>query len=119
MSLKVLIIEDKAIVGLNIKRVIKSMGHKVLMVVNTASDALKIAQKNKIDLLISATNIKGEVDGMECSSILKKNYNIPVIFLTEYKDKKRVEKASKIDFVGCLEKPFCEDELKTMINLVI
>ena len=119
MSLKVLIIEDEGRIGIHIKRAVTSMGHKVLMVVNNSSDALKIAQKNKIDLLISDINIEGEVDGIECCSILQNHYKIPVIFVTAYREINRLKKASNVDFVGCLEKPFREDELKTMIKLAI
>ena len=119
MSLKILIIEDQAIVGLYMKRAIKSMGHKVLMVVNNASDAFKIAQKNRIDLLISTIHIQSEPKGVQYCSILQSKYKIPVVFVTEYGNKNRVKEITGIDFIVCLEKPFNENELKTMINLAI
>ena len=119
MSLRILIIKDEAIIGINIKRAITSMGHKVLMVVENSSDALKIAQKNKIDLLIFVSNIKSDTDLVECSSILQNFYHIPVLFITKYGDAKRVQKAVNINFIGCLEKPFRKDELETMINVAV
>lgn len=119
MSLNVLIIEDEGIVGIHIKRTIVSMGHNVLIVVKNAVDALKIAEKNKIDLVISDIDIEGDIDGIECSRILQSKYNTPVIFLTAYRDIDTLEKASSVEFVGYLVKPFREDELETMVNLAI
>ncbi len=119
MSLKVLIIEDEGIVGIYIKRTILSMGHEVLMVVKNADDALEIAQTNKVDLVISDININGDMDGIECCRILQDKYNTPVIFITAYRDTDTLKKASNIDFVGYLVKPFREDELETVVNLAI
>ncbi len=119
MSLQVLIIEDEGIIGIHIKRTIISMGYHVLMVVKNAADALKIAKTNKIDLIISDISIDGDMDGIECCNILQTNYNIPVIFVTAYHDLNTLEKASNVDFVGYLIKPFREDELNTMMQLAI
>ncbi len=119
MSINILIIEDEGIVGIHIKRTIISMGHKVLMVVKNATDALKIAQVNKIDLVISDINIDGDMDGIECCRILQNKYTTPIIFITAYRDIDTLKKASNIDFVGYLVKPFREDEVETVVNLAI
>ena len=119
MNLKVLVIENESVIGIHIKKSLISMGHEVLMVVKNGSVALKIAQKNKIDLLIFDIDAKGDVDTIACCSKLQSYYNIPVIFITKYKDESRLKKASAINFVGHLEKPFRNDELESMVNLAI
>jgi len=119
MSLKVLIIEDESIVGIHIKRTVISMGHQVVTVVKNSSDALRAAQENRIDLVISDINIDGDIDGIECCQILQNRYGIPVIFITAYRDVDTLKKASSVESVGYLIKPFREDELETVINLAI
>lgn len=119
MSLKVLIIEDETIVGIHIKRTVIAMGHHVLTVAKNSSDALKVAHVNKVDLVISDINIDGEIDGIECCQILQSKYHTPIIFITAYRDVDTLKKASNVDFVGYLVKPFREDELETVINLAI
>jgi len=119
MSLQVLVIEDKGIVGIHIRKIIESMGHKVLIVVKNGEDALKVAAKNRVDLVISDIRIEGEMDGISCSKELQKNYFMPIIFITAYRDVTTLQRASDIDFVGYLVKPFREDELQTVVNLAI
>jgi len=119
MSLQVLVIEDKGIVGIHIKKIIEAMGHKVLIVVKNGEDALKVAAKNRVDLLISDIRIEGEMDGVSCSKELQEKYSTPVIFITAYRDVATLKRASDVDFVGYLVKPFREDELQTVIDLAI
>jgi len=119
MSLQVLVIEDKGIVGIHIRKIVEAMGHKVLIVVKNAEDALSVAAKNRVDLVISDVRIEGEMDGISCSKELQEKYSMPVIFITAYRDSKTLQRASDIDFVGYLVKPFREDELQTVVNLAI
>ncbi len=119
MNLKILIIEDETIVALHIKKTVTMLGHTVIKIVKNSTDALVIAKKSKINLMISDINIQGDVDGVECCKTLQKLYNIPVIFITAYRDAITLEKASHVDFIGYLVKPFREDELETLIQLAI
>jgi len=119
MNLNILIIEDETIVGLHIKKTVLALGHTPLRIAKNAKDALFISVNNKVDLVISDINIQGNMDGIECCSILHKNYKIPIVFVTAYRDTATLKKASNVDFVGYLVKPFREDELETMINLAI
>ncbi|MBU1658510.1 response regulator [bacterium] len=119
MKIKVLIIEDESIVALHIKKTVLLLGHQVLGVVKSGVGAFAIAEKNSVDLVISDINIQGEITGIECCSILQNKYNVSLIFITAYRDIETLKKASEVDFVGYLIKPFREDELETMLNLFV
>jgi len=119
MNLKILIIEDVSIVALHIKNSIVTLGYTLIGVVKNATDALEIASKNKVDLVVSDINIHGEIDGIECCGILQSKYSVAIIFITAYRDIDTLKKASMINFVGYLVKPFREDELETMLNFAI
>jgi len=119
MKLNVLIIEDESIVSLHIKKIVLMAKHYVINVVKNANDALEVAKTSNIDLIISDININGNIDGIECCKILQKKYDIPIIFITAYRDIDTLNKASDIDFIGYLVKPFREDELETMLNLTV
>jgi DNA-binding response OmpR family regulator len=119
MKLKVLIIEDESIVALHIKKTVIVSGHSVVNIAKNSSEALEYAKNTRADLVISDINIDGDIDGIECCKILQSKYNIPVVFVTAYRDIETLRKASEVDFIGYLVKPFREDELETMINLVV
>lgn len=119
MKLDILIIEDESLVALHIKKIILSLGHNVVAVAKSASKAYKIAQEENIDLVISDINIDGDEDGVECTYNLRKTYDVQVIFLTAYKDISTLEKVARVEFIAYLIKPFREDELITLINLIL
>lgn len=117
MSLHILIIEDKTITALHIKQTVEDAECKVVAIVKNAKDAMQIAKENRIDLIISDINIEGDLDGIECCEMLQKEYSIPTIFLTAYRDANTLKRASTVEFVGYLVKPFRDDELQMMIEL--
>jgi len=119
MNLNILIIEDETIVAFHIKKTLTSLDHAVIGIAKNAEDAFAMAKKTKVDLVISDINIQGEMDGIECAAMLQEKYKTPVIFVTAYRDIATLQKASKIEYMGYLVKPFREDELETMINLAI
>lgn len=119
MNLNILIIEDETIVALHIKKTISNLGYNSLKIAKNAKDALNTAVRNRVDLVISDINIQGDMDGIECSLLLQEKYNLPIIFVTAYRDIGTLKKASAVDFVGYIVKPFREDELETMISLAI
>jgi len=60
--------------------------------------------------------LKGELNGIETTEIIRKKKNIPVIFLTAFADKEESIR-SKFSFpFGFLTKPFNDHELKSAID---
>lgn len=114
-----MIIEDDSIVALHIKETVESRGHHIIGVAKRAKDALDIAQKEKPDLVISDINIEGEIDGIDCCKRLQKAHSCLVILISAYNDMATLKSASSLDFLGYLIKPFREDELLTLLDLVV
>jgi CheY-like chemotaxis protein len=115
---KILVAEDDSIVSLDIQRVLESFGYKVPFVVSTGEDAISMAQKLLPDLILMDVSLKGNVDGIEAASIIK-NLNIPVIFLTAYKNRSLIDRAQETDPYGYVLKPFDEQELRLTINMAL
>lgn len=118
-NIRILIIEDDTLISMQIKDAIENLGHIAVGNVRCADDAISIASKESIDLVISDINIEGDTDGISVSKILYDQYSIPIILVTAYKDKETLHRASKIDFVGYVIKPFREEELEVLINIAI
>jgi DNA-binding response OmpR family regulator len=118
-SIKILIIEDDTLIGMQLENTLEQMGHKVIKVVRDSDDAFKYAIKNDIDLVVSDINIEGDIDGITTSKILYERYGTPVIFITAYKDIETLKKASLVDYAGYVMKPFREEEIEALINLTI
>lgn len=116
--MRVLIIEDDSIVAMHIKETVQGHGHEVVGVVKSAKSALSVAKESAVDIVISDINIEGEMDGISCCKVLQNSYDVSVILVSAYNDMTTLQNASSLDFTGYLIKPFREDELLTLLDLI-
>ncbi len=117
MDIKVLIVEDEAIVALDLKSTLLKLGFKVTNVVTKYKDAIKSVQLDTPSIILMDINLNSEKDGIDIATDIKKSMNIPIIFLTAFSDDETISRAIKTDPVGYLIKPFNTEELKSTIML--
>ncbi len=117
--MNVLIIEDEVIIGLHIETILERMGHKVLMIATNSEEALKCADEERIDLVISDIRLTGErLDGIDICEEIQTEHGCAVILITAFKDQDTLKKALGIEVEGYLVKPFNEEELESLVNSV-
>lgn len=112
-----MIVEDEAIVSMEIKRVIERIGYEVSAVVTNYKDAIQSVKRNKPDLILMDINLNSYKDGIETVQEIKMTHDIPVIYLTADSDSKTIERAIQTDPVGYLQKPFKREDLNSTIAL--
>lgn len=115
-SLLVLVVEDDAIIGMDIEHRVKRLGYDVCGVADTAEEALDIASRKKPDIALMDIRLRGEVDGIEAARMLKDQFAVPVIFITAYSDMKMRSRALDMDPLGYIVKPLREVELKNTLE---
>lgn len=118
-DLNVLIIEDEIIIYMHIMKTLKNLGFKNIQIAHNAQEALNITKNSQIDLVFSDIKIDGDKDGIEVSKTIQILYNTPIIFITAYKDEETLIRASDVDFIGYLLKPYRHDELEALIKIAI
>jgi len=116
---KILIVEDEAVVSLDINRRLEKMGYQVLGQVASGEEALEMAQQDSPNVVLMDINLQGEMDGIETATQLYQNYNIPVIYLTAYAGDSTLERAKESKPFGYILKPFKERELHAAIEIAI
>lgn len=116
---RILIVEDENIVAMDIERGLKTLGYNVVGVVNNGADALSIAEKKNPDLILMDIQIKGPIDGIETSVVVREKLNVPVIFLTAHADEATLQRAKQAGPFGYILKPFEETELHTAIQVAL
>ena len=112
----ILIVEDEAIIGMELKSKLQNLGYEVISVVNTAEEAINKAEADKPDLILMDIRIKGEMDGIDTAEVIRKQFGIPVVFSTAYLDEERIERAKITMPFGYVLKPFQERDLKVTIE---
>jgi len=113
----ILIIEDESLVAEDLKAHVIEMGYQVSAIVDNGEDALSLLEGSRPDLVLMDIVLAGGIDGIDVAEVIKEKYQIPVIYLTAYTDREKVERAQSTEPYGYLVKPFDERELRTTIDM--
>ena len=116
--MNVMLLEDDAIIAMDIETIIKSVEGLKCYNVSNMQDALKQAHKIHIDIAICDINLNGVISGIEVAKTMQKLYKCQILFLTSYSDERTLIDASEVDFSGYILKPFKEEELLTQVRLL-
>ncbi len=114
---KILIVEDEAIIAMEIENQLLSLGYEVTSIVDTGEKAIKKAEEDNPDLILMDIRIKGEMDGIEAAEVIRNKFGIPVIFSTAYLDEERIERTKITMPFGYVLKPIQERDLKVTIEM--
>jgi len=122
-SIKILVVDDVEANRLSLKYLLEEYFENLsIILANNGEDALRIAFKDEIDLIILDVQMPG-IDGFETAKYLRSNAktkNIPIIFLTAiFKDDEFQEKGFEIGAVDYLTKPIQNNQFINKINLYI
>ncbi len=118
-DIKIMIVEDEAIVAEDIKHMLKSMDYQVPAVVSTANEAIQKAEETRPNLVLMDIMLKGKSDGIEAAQVIHKKWGTPIIYLTAYADEPTLQRAKLTQPYGYIIKPFEKKELKTNIEIAL
>lgn len=118
-KVKVLIVEDEAIIADNIFDTLEDLGYEVMPPANTFSEAIEKIEQEKPDIAILDIQLSGGKSGIDLASRINDIYNFPFIFLTSNTDKITLEEAKSVEPLAYLVKPFGKEELYTSIEVAL
>lgn len=107
----VLVIEDEALVGLELQESLQKDGYEVPQVVMNFEGIMPAVVKYKPDLVIMDINLNSFTDGVAAVQRMKILGNIPVLYLTAYRDEETKERALSTGPADYLVKPISEEVL--------
>jgi CheY-like chemotaxis protein len=114
---KVLIVEDDNVILSIEKWRLSNLGYEVCGSAGTGAEAMECMAKMRPDIVLMDITLKGEMDGIETAGQIKKNFNIPVIFVSSHTDEKILSRAKAVNPDGFIKKPFDDDDLRVAIEL--
>jgi len=115
--MKIVIVEDDALIALFIASTLEELGHKVLGQFSDAVSVLDFVKENAVDLALMDIEIEGSVDGLQCAKTLKIKHNIPSIFVTSHKESEVIQEAMEVEPLGFLIKPIEESDIEAALAL--
>ncbi len=118
-TVKILVVEDSAIIASDIKFKLQDYGYSICDMVESGDAALRSIEQHQPDIVIMDIVIKGKPDGIETGKIIRTRFNKPIIFLTAYSDDETLKRAKLIEPFGYIVKPFEGRELHIAIQMAL
>jgi CheY-like chemotaxis protein len=113
----VLIVEDEALVGRELKDAFQALGCRVGAVVPSGEEALAYLSSQSADLIIMDIVLRGKLDGIETAREIRRRWRAPLAFLTAFADKNVRDLALMAHPVAVLYKPVTREQLRELIYL--
>ena len=114
-----LIVEDEEIVAADLAQKLGRLGYRVSGVTPRGEEAVTLARERKPDLVLMDIRLAGRMDGVEAAEIIRREYDLPVIYLTAHSDRATLERAKLTEPFGYILKPFEELDLDTHIAMAL
>lgn len=114
LATDVLIIEDEPIIALDLTRLVRELGHRVIGVATTRREAVALAEQSKPGLLLADIRLADGSSGMDAAADILERLDTPVIFITAFPEHLLTGEGPEPAFL--ITKPFREETVKAMIG---
>ncbi len=115
---KILIVEDEAIVAMDLRLHLQALGYETAGVASTGEQAIRLAAEHRPDLALMDISLGEGMDGIEAARQIQA-MGVPVVFLTAYADEGTLKRAKESGPYGFLVKPFDERALHSTIEMAL
>ncbi len=111
----VLIIEDEAIIAMDIESIVTEMGHRVTGIARTHRTAVDLASKDRPDLILADIQLADKSSGIDAvKDILAQFEDVPVIFITAFPERLLTGQRPEPAFL--ISKPYTEDQVRSAVS---
>ncbi|WP_045387995.1 response regulator [Falsirhodobacter sp. alg1] len=112
---KVMIIEDEAIIAMDISAIVKEMGHEITGIARTRTEAGALAARERPDLVLADIQLADNSSGVDAvNDILKQFDDMPVIFITAFPERLLTGQMNEPAFL--ITKPYHEDQVRSAVS---
>ncbi len=115
ISGRVMIIEDEAIIAMDLETVVAEMGHKITGIARTRDEATKLASAERPDLILSDIQLADDSSGIDAvNDILKEHGETSIIFITAFPE--RLLTGDRPEPAFLISKPYSEAQIKSAVS---
>ncbi len=114
----ILVVEDEQVVAMDLSAMLTAHGYAVIDT-EDGEQAIGLATRQRPDLVLMDIRLAGPIDGINSAQAIRAHCDIPIIFLTAHSDDATRQRAGLTAPYGFLIKPFDENALFSMIEIVL
>lgn len=113
---RVMVIEDEAIIAMDIVDIVTAIGHTVTGVARTRDGAVSLAARERPDLILADIQLADNSSGIDAVNdiLAKLDATIPVIFITAFPE--RLLTGDKPEPAFLITKPFSEEQVRSAVS---
>ncbi len=112
---RVMVIEDEAIIAMDISAIVREMGHTVTGIAATRTEAISLARQTPPDLILADIQLADKSSGIDAvNDILGHLGDVPVIFITAFPERLLTGERHEPAFL--ITKPYSEDQVRSAVS---
>jgi PAS domain S-box-containing protein len=115
----VMVVEDELIVAEDLTRWLMALGYTVGARAATAQEAVQRCEATRPDLVLMDILLPGDMDGIQAAEVIRRRFDIPVVYLTASSDDATLARAKLTEPFGYILKPFDERGLHSTIEMAL
>ncbi len=110
----VLIIEDEALIAMDLEEMVEELGHEVIGIARTRNETLKHIDMSQPGLVLADVQLADGSSGIDAVGDILQRFDVPVIFITAFPERLLVGDKPEPAFL--ISKPFKQSHLKGLIS---
>lgn len=114
MRSEVLIIEDEALISMELEQIVTSLGHSVCGTAITHIEAVVAAEQNKPGLVLADIQLADGSSGIDAVKEILGKFSVPVIFITAFPERLLTGERPEPTFL--ITKPFQPNAIRAAIS---
>lgn len=119
MKPRIFVVEDEAVVALDIRHRLQDLGYDVAGMASSGEDAMSAVGVSRPDVVLMDVNLGAGIDGIETAARIKEHFRIPVVYITAFSDNELISRIRVTEPFAYVLKPFEESELHAAIEIAL
>jgi len=116
---KILLVEDEAIIAMDISVRLRRLGYLVPAHASTAQEAVDLDRAENPDFILMDIRLAGELDGIDAARHILARRKVPIAFMTGYTNEETLLRCSALTPIACLPKPVNMGQVQGAIELAL
>lgn len=118
-KIKILAVEDDSFYAEALRRILEGLPYELIGVASEAPEALRMLKATHPDVLLMDIDLGGEISGIELVKKMNEVKDVPVFYVTSFKDKAKIGDAMETQPDGYISKPYDAAQLQAAIELAV
>ena len=116
---QILVVEDEAVVAMDIQIKLMNMGYSVVALIRSGEEAVQTASEMCPDLILMDIRLQSEMDGVTAAACIQASNPTPVVYMTAHGDQETLGRARTTEPRSYIIKPFDEQEFQVTIEAAL